>query len=59
MTRRRDPNYQRLALVITPGARGYRLAYVGGRHFEVLADDLTLEKAAELYRAALAMERTA
>jgi hypothetical protein len=41
-------------LTVTSGPRGYRLAMVGGAHFEVLADGLNWRDAHDLYAAAKA-----
>ena len=52
MTPNADAQHKRLTLVVTTGMNGYRIAYVGGYDFEVIADGLTADQAVAAKRAA-------
>ncbi|MGI9170027.1 MAG: hypothetical protein ACR2FH_07630 [Caulobacteraceae bacterium] len=51
-----DAQFRPLALVLTPAMDGYRLAFVGGTVFEVIASFATLEAARAALHAAKAFE---
>lgn len=48
---------RKLALVVTPGLNGFRLAFAAGDYFEPIAEFATLEEARAALTAALAVTR--